>query len=105
MFYSTLSPPEQTMRHNGNLGTYFWQKNKLKLAIGYVENKFSYFKHRMLYSRDMNNESRRGGLEVEPLLHKLHESVSVGLNPARRQKNFLSNSNTTGGALVNKEDN
>ena len=39
MFCSTLSPPEQTMRHNGNLGTYFWQKNKLKLAIGWLSRK------------------------------------------------------------------
>ena len=28
----------------------------------------------------------RGGLEVECLLHKLHDSTSVGLNPARRKK-------------------
>ena len=42
--------------------------------------------------------SSHGGLEVERLLHKLHDSISVGLNPARRQKDFRSYSNTTGGA-------
>ena len=92
--------------------------------------------------------SRRGGLEVECLLHNLHDSTSVGLNPARRQKDihinivfvwsqydggnidkeqwlrfppkpneaklnimdgdlfwivYNSNSNSTGGALVNNE--
>ena len=40
-----------------------------------------------------------GGLEVERLLHKVLDSISVGLNLARRQKYFRSNSNTTGGAL------
>ena len=45
--------------------------------------------------------SRRGGLEVEGLLHKLHDSTLLGSNPARRQKDFRSNSNTTGGALNN----
>ena len=44
--------------------------------------------------------SSRGGLEVERLLHKLHDSISVGSNPARRQKDFRSNLNATGGALV-----
>ena len=43
----------------------------------------------------------RGGLEVERLLHKLHDSTSVGSNPARPQNDFRSNSNTTGGALIN----
>ena len=45
--------------------------------------------------------SSSGGLEVERLLHKLHASISVGSNPARRQKDLRSKSNTTGGALVN----
>ena len=40
--------------------------------------------------------SSHGGLEVEGLLHKLHDSAS-----ARRQKDCRSNSYTTGGALVN----
>ena len=43
----------------------------------------------------------RGGMEVERLLHKLHDPTLVGLNPARGLNNFRSNSNTTGGALVN----
>ena len=43
----------------------------------------------------------RGGLEVEHLLHKLHDSTLVGSNPAQRQKDFGSNSNTTGGPLIN----
>ena len=30
--------------------------------------------------------SSRGGLEVVRLLHKLHDSTSVGSNPARHQK-------------------
>ena len=47
--------------------------------------------------------SSRGGLKVERLLHKLHDSTSVSLNPAWRQKDFRSNSNTTGGALINNE--
>ena len=42
----------------------------------------------------------RGGLEVEGLLDKLHDSPWVGSNPARHQKDFRSNSNTTGGALL-----
>ena len=46
--------------------------------------------------------SSRGGLEVERLLHKLHDSTLVGSNPARRYKDFCSNSKSTGGALVNK---
>ena len=49
----------------------------------------------------MSFKSSRGGLEVELLLHKLHDSTSVGSNPALPQKDFHSNSNTTGGALVN----
>ena len=48
-----------------------------------------------------NKVLARGGLEVERLLHKLHDSTLVGSNPARRQKDIRSNSNTTGGALVN----
>ena len=35
--------------------------------------------------------SSRGGLEVEGLLHKLHDSFLVGSNPARRQKDLYSN--------------
>ena len=46
-------------------------------------------------------QSRHGGLEVERLLHKLHDSTLVGSNLARHQKDFLSNSYTTGGALIN----
>ena len=46
-------------------------------------------------------KSSRGGLEVERLLQKLHDSFLVGLNPAESQKYFRSNSNTTGGPLVN----
>ena len=42
----------------------------------------------------------RGGLEVERLLDKLHDSTWVGLNPARRKKYFRINSNTTRGALL-----
>ena len=45
-------------------------------------------------------KSSRGGLEVERLLHTLHDSTSVGSNLARHQKDFRSYSNTTGGALV-----
>ena len=47
------------------------------------------------------SKSSRGGLEVERLLHKLHDSTSVGLNPAWRQKDSRGNSNTMVGALVN----
>ena len=50
---------------------------------------------------NFEKKSSRGGLEVERLLHKLHESISVGSNLARHQKDHRSNSNTTGGALVN----
>ena len=50
---------------------------------------------------NLERPSSCGGLEVEGLLHKLHDSTSVGLNLARCQKDFRSNSNTTGGALVN----
>ena len=42
--------------------------------------------------------SSRGGLEVEQWTDN---STSLGSNPARRHKDFLRNSNTTGGALVN----
>ena len=45
--------------------------------------------------------SSRGGL-VERLLHKLHDSISVGSNLARRQKDFRSYSNTMSGALINE---
>ena len=45
--------------------------------------------------------SSRGGLEVERLLHKLHDSTSVGLNPDWGQKDFRNNSNNMGGALIN----
>ena len=45
--------------------------------------------------------SSRGGWVVELLLHKLHDSTLLGSNPARGQKDFRSNSNTMGGALVN----
>ena len=43
--------------------------------------------------------SSRGGLEVERLLLKLHDSTSVGLNLAWCQRDFCNNSNITGGAL------
>ena len=43
-----------------------------------------------------------GGLEVERLPLKLHDSTLVGSHPAWRQKEFRSNSNTTGGTHVNK---
>ena len=46
--------------------------------------------------------SSRGGLEVERLLHKAHDSTSVGSNLAQRQKDFHSNSDSTGGALLSK---
>ena len=46
--------------------------------------------------------SSRGCLEVEYLFHKLHDSTSVGSNPAQRQNYFRNNSNITEGALVNK---
>ena len=46
--------------------------------------------------QEWKNFSSRGGL-----LHKLHDYTMVGLNPARRQKDFRSNSNNTGGALIN----
>ena len=59
-----------------------------------------YFSHQHT-SYKLQSFTCRGGLEVEPLLHKFHDSTSVGSNPARRQKDFRSNSNTTGGALVN----
>ena len=45
--------------------------------------------------------SSRGGLEVEQWTDNSTLSISVGSNPARRKKDFLSNSNTKGGALVN----
>ena len=45
--------------------------------------------------------SSRGGLEVEQWTDNSNLSISVGSNPARRQKDFHSNSNTTGGALIN----
>ena len=32
--------------------------------------------------------SSRGGLEVERMLHKLHDAISVGSNPAWQEKNF-----------------
>ena len=35
--------------------------------------------------------SSRGGLEVERLLHKLHDSISVGSNTAWHQKDFRIN--------------
>ena len=47
------------------------------------------------------NQSSRGGLEVELWTDNSTISISVGSNPARRQKNFRSNSNTMGGALFN----
>ena len=40
-------------------------------------------------------------LEVEQWTDNRTLSKSVGSNPARRQKDFCSNSNTTGGALIN----
>ena len=46
-------------------------------------------------------ESSRGGLEVEQWTDNSTISISVGSNPARSQKYFRSNSNTTGDALVN----
>ena len=46
--------------------------------------------------------SSRGGLEVEQWTYNSTLSISVGSNPAWRQKDFRINSNTTGGALVNK---
>ena len=48
----------------------------------------------------MKYTSSHGGLEVERLPHKLHDSTLVGLNPARRQNDFC-NSIITGGALIN----
>ena len=45
--------------------------------------------------------SSRGGLEVERLLHNLHDSTLVDSNPALGQKDFCSNSKTMGGALIN----
>ena len=39
-------------------------------------------------------------MAVERLLHMLHDTTSVGSNPARRQKDIRSNSNTTGGAFI-----
>ena len=45
----------------------------------------------------LNKRTQGGGLEVERLLHKLHDSTLVGSNPARCQKDFHSNSNTMGG--------
>ena len=47
------------------------------------------------------SSGRRGGFEVECLLHNLHDSTSVGSNPARRQKDFRNNSNTMGDTLIN----
>ena len=43
---------------------------------------------------------KRGGLEVERLLHKVYDSIWVGSNPAVHQKDFRSNSNTRRGTLV-----
>ena len=34
------------------------------------------------------DQDLNGGLEVERLLHKLHDSTSVGSNPTRRQKDL-----------------
>ena len=45
--------------------------------------------------------SSRGGLEVEHWTDNRTLSISVGSNLARRQNDFRSNSNTTGGALIN----
>ena len=45
--------------------------------------------------------SSRGGLEVEQWTDNSSLSFLVGSNPARRQKDFHSNSNSMGGALVN----
>ena len=59
-------------------------------------------KHNIHKVSDMNTLVD-GGLEVERFLHKLHDSISVGTNPARCQKDFRSNSNTTGGALVKND--
>ena len=42
-------------------------------------------------------------MEVERLLLKLHDSILVGSNPAWGQKDFRSNSNTKGGAIINNE--
>ena len=46
--------------------------------------------------------SSRGRLEVEQWTDNRTLSISVGSNPGRCQKDFHSNSNTTGGTLVNK---
>ena len=48
----------------------------------------------------INKLSSPGGLEVECLLHKLHDSTLVGSNPAWGQNDFCNNSNITVGALV-----
>ena len=41
-----------------------------------------------LSAKNKRHLSSRGGLEVEHLLHKLHDSISVGSNLARHQKRF-----------------
>ena len=60
----------------------FMHKSELKNAAYYAHVHLSLLSY---------NLSSRGGLEVERLLHNLHDSVSVGSNPARRQKDFRSN--------------
>ena len=45
--------------------------------------------------------SSHGGLVVDQWTDNRTLSLSLGSNPSWRQKDFRSNSNTTGGALVN----
>ena len=54
-----------------------------------------------LITRQVYNlfQSSHGGLEVEQWIDNSTLSISVGSNLAWRQKDFCSNSNTTGGAL------
>ena len=62
---------------------------------------FAYFGTK-IDSMHFEMKSSCGGLEVERMLHRLHDSISVGSNPDRRLKDFCSNSNTTGGGLIDK---
>ena len=83
--------------------TYFTFSNKIVVPNGLKNSHLDFYQKIIRFfitqsknKLDVPNRSSRGSLEVEQWTDNRTLSISVDLNPARRPKDFRSNSNTTG---------
>ena len=77
----------------------YWYELKFIIDLLQAKQAWQFWKSNIQFS-NLYYLSSRGGLEVEQWTDNSTLSILVVSNPARHQKDFRSNSNTKGGALI-----